>query len=249
MTGSSSVDEGYAAGSSRPVIPGFFPDPTICRVGADYYLAASSFEYFPGAPVFHSQDLVSWEQIGNILTRRSQFVPGDRRSSGGIFGSTLRHHAGRFWFVTTNMSDFGGGHLLLTAEDPAGPWSEPVQIAGTLGIDPDLAWDNDGVCYLTWVGLGPGEDASGIVQARLDPVAGRLLERPRKLWQGSGLAYPEGPHLYQAGSRWYLLLAEGGTERGHSVSVSRGRSPEGRSNPIRTIRFSATAALAFLSRT
>jgi xylan 1,4-beta-xylosidase len=225
------VDEGYAAGSSRPVIPGFFPDPTICRVGADYYLAASSFEYFPGAPVFHSQDLVSWEQIGNILTRRSQFVPGDRRSSGGIFGSTLRHHAGRFWFVTTNMSDFGGGHLLLTAEDPAGPWSEPVQIAGTLGIDPDLAWDNDGVCYLTWVGFGPGEDASGIVQARLDPVAGRLLERPRKLWQGSGLAYPEGPHLYQAGSRWYLLLAEGGTERGHSVSVSRGRSPEGPFEP------------------
>jgi hypothetical protein len=200
-------------------------------VGEDYYLATSSFEYFPGAPVFHSQDLVSWEQIGNILTRRSQFVPGDRRSSGGIFGSTLRHHAGRFWFVTTNMSDFGGGHLLFCAEDPAGPWSEPLQIADTLGIDPDLAWDNDGVCYLTWAGFGPGEDGSGIVQARLDPVAGKLLERPRKLWQGSGLAYPEAPHLYQADGWWYLLLAEGGTERGHSVSVSRSRSPEGPFEP------------------
>jgi xylan 1,4-beta-xylosidase len=231
MTRSSSTDEGYAEGSIRPVIPGFFPDPTVCRVGADYYLATSSFEYFPGAPVFHSQDLVSWEQISNVLTRRSQFVPGDRRSSGGIFGSTLRHHAGRFWFVTTNMSDFGGGHLLFRAEDPAGPWSEPLQIAGTLGIDPDLAWDDDGVCYLTWVGFGPGEDASGIVQARLDPEAGKLLERPRKLWQGSGLAYPEGPHLYQAEGWWYLLLAEGGTERGHSVSVSRGRSPEGPFEP------------------
>ena len=207
--------------STAPVIPGFFPDPTICRAGDDYYLATSSFEYFPGAPVFHSRDLVTWEQVGNILTRRSQFAAGDRRPSGGIFGSTLRYHNGTFWFVTTNMSEFGGGHLLLTAENPAGPWSDPVQIPGTLGIDPDLAWDADGNCYLTWVGFGPADNGSGIVQARLDPQAGKLLEPPRKVWQGTGLAFPEGPHLYRVGDWWYLLLAEGGTERGHAVSVSR----------------------------
>jgi hypothetical protein len=214
-----------------PVIPGFHPDPTICRVGFDYFLATSSFEYFPGAPIFHSRDLVTWDQIGNILTRRSQFAVGDGRPSGGIFGSTLRHHNGEFWFVTTNMSDFGGGHLLLRSKDAAGPWSDPVQIPGTLGIDPDIAWDSDGSCYLTWVGFGPGENESGIVQARLDPDAGRLLESPRKVWQGTGLAYPEGPHLYEAGGCWYLVLAEGGTERGHAVSVSRGSSPAGPFEP------------------
>lgn len=227
----------FRSGAASPVIPGFFPDPTICRVGDDYYLATSSFEYFPGAPLFHSRDLQEWNQVGNILTRRSQFSAGDRRGSGGIFGSTLRHHGGRFWFVTTNMSDFGGGHLLLSAEDPAGPWSDPVQIPGTLGIDPDIAWDDDDGCFLTWVGFGPAEHQTGIVQARLDPVAGELLEVPRKVWQGSGLAYPEGPHLYHVGDWWYLLLAEGGTERGHSVSISRSAAPQGpfeghRNNPI-----------------
>ncbi|HJV99331.1 MAG TPA: family 43 glycosylhydrolase [Arthrobacter sp.] len=218
-------------GLTTPVIPGFFPDPTICRAGDDYYLATSSFEYFPGAPVFHSRDLLSWEQVGNILTRRSQFAAGDRRPSGGIFGSTLRYHNNTFWFVTTNMSEFGGGHLLLTADDPAGPWSDPVQISGTRGIDPDLAWDADGNCYLTWVGFGPADNESGIVQARLDPRAGELLEPPRKVWQGTGLAFPEGPHLYQVGKWWYLLLAEGGTERGHAVSVSRSATPEGHFEP------------------
>lgn len=220
-----------SSAASTPVIPGFYPDPTICRVGGDYFLATSSFEYFPGAPLFHSRDLVSWEQVGNILTRRSQFAAGDRRPSGGIFGSTLRHHNHRFWFVTTNMSDFGGGHLLMHAANAAGPWSDPVQIPGTLGIDPDIAWDNDGDCYLTWVGFGPGANESGIVQARLDPLAGQLLEPPRKVWQGTGLAFPEGPHLYQHGGWWYLVLAEGGTERGHAVSVSRSKTPAGPFEP------------------
>ncbi len=231
VTDSNPGSRGLKPGSLTPVIPGFFPDPTICRAGDDFYLATSSFEYFPGAPIFHSRDLVQWEQIGNVLTRRSQFVAGDRRRSGGIFGSTLRHHNGRFWFVTTNMSDFGGGHLLFHAEDPAGPWSEPVPIAGTPGIDPDIAWDDEGTCYLTWLGFGPGEGGSGVVQARLDPEEGRLLESPRKLWQGSGLAHPEGPHLYRTGGWWYLMIAEGGTERGHSVSISRSASPTGPFEP------------------
>ena len=127
------------SGAVRPIIPGFHPDPTICRVGEDYYLATSSFEYFPGAPIFHSRDLVTWQQIGNILDRRSQFRLGNGGPSTGIYAGTLRHHDGRFWFITTNVSEFGEGHLLVHAEDPAGPWSEPVLIPEATGIDPDLA--------------------------------------------------------------------------------------------------------------
>src|SRR6478735_3624802 len=117
------------SGEVQPIIPGFFPDPTICRVGDDYYLAHSSFEYFPGAPLFHSRDLVAWEQIGNILTRRSQFRAGTSGPSTGIYGSTLRHHAGRFWFITTNVSDFASGQVIVWATDPAGPWTDPVFVS------------------------------------------------------------------------------------------------------------------------
>src|SRR4051794_23018137 len=98
-------------GRERPAIAGFYPDPTLCRIGDDYYLATSSFEYFPGAPIFHSRDLLSWRQIGNILDRRSQFRRGTGSASAGIYGSTLRYRAGLFWFITTNVSDFDAGQL------------------------------------------------------------------------------------------------------------------------------------------
>ena len=111
---------------ANPVIPGFHPDPSICRVGEDYYVVCSSFEYFPGVPVFHSRDLVHWTQIGNALDRPEQ-LPLPRpttTSSGGIYAPTLRHHDGRFWLIVTNVS--GGGNMLFTATDPAGPWSDPI---------------------------------------------------------------------------------------------------------------------------
>lgn len=215
------------SGAIRPIIPGFHPDPTICRVGEDYYLATSSFEYFPGAPIFHSRDLVTWRQIGNILDRRSQFRLGNGGASTGIYAGTLRNHDGRFWFVTTNVSEFGEGHLLVHADDPAGPWSEPVLISEATGIDPDLAWDEDGTCYLTWHVLDFTRGGSGIRQAPIDLTTGRFLEPAYPVWQGSGMAAAEGPHLYQIGDYWYIVLAEGGTERGHSVTVARASSPRG----------------------
>ena len=107
------------SGAITPVIPGFYPDPTVCKVGDDYYLANSSFEYFPGAPIFHSTDLVSWTQIGNILDRRTQFHHGTDRPSTGIYGSTLRFHVGRLWFSTSNVSDFQAVQLIVKAVDPA----------------------------------------------------------------------------------------------------------------------------------
>jgi beta-xylosidase len=204
----------------NPVIPGFHPDPSVCRVGGDYFLACSSFEYFPGVPLFHSTDLRDWTQIGNALDRADQLRLAAAPASGGVFAPTLRHHDGRFWLVTTNPWD--GGHLLVTAHDPAGPWSVPVHLAGIPGIDPDLAWDEDGTCWLTYSDF-PGH----IHQVAIDPTTGGVRGQPRDLWSGSGLAFPEGPHLYRVDGRWYLLIAEGGTERGHAVSVARGPSPSG----------------------
>ncbi|MGA7147839.1 MAG: glycoside hydrolase family 43 protein [Microbacterium sp.] len=229
------------SGEVEPVISGFHPDPTICRVGEDFYLATSSFEYFPGAPIFHSRDLVSWRQIGNILTTRTQFRRGIVGPSTGIYGSTLRHHDGRFWFITTNVSDFDSGQVIVHAVDPAGPWSEPIFVPEAIGIDPDLCWDEDGVCYLTWHELDFVVGGQGIRQAPIDLTTGRLLEPHYPVWQGSGMSMAEGPHLYRHGDLWYMVLAEGGTERGHCVTVARGPSPRGPfescpSNPIFTHR-------------
>ncbi|MFI8790542.1 glycoside hydrolase family 43 protein [Streptomyces sp. NPDC055105] len=217
----------------HPVIPGFHPDPSVCRVGDDYYLACSSFEYVPGVPLFHSRDLVHWRQIGNVLDRPGQLrLPWDTPSSAGIYAPTLRHHDGRFWLITTNVSE-GGGNLLVSATDPAGPWSDPVPLPGVPGIDPDLAWDEDGACWVT---------VAGISQVRIDPYTGETFGEPRPLWSGTpGAKAPEAPHLYHVGDHWYLLIAEGGTERGHAVSVARGPAPTGPfepcpANPVLTHR-------------
>ncbi|WP_144124134.1 glycoside hydrolase family 43 protein [Catellatospora sichuanensis] len=218
---------------TNPVLAGMHPDPSICRVGDDYYLACSSFEYFPGVPVFHSRDLVHWEQIGNALDRPSQLaLPAETPSSGGVYAPTLRHHDGRFWLITTNVAP-GGGTMVFTTTDPAGPWSEPIAVPGVAGIDPDLAWDEQGRCWCTY---------AGIEQIRIDPGTGRTFGPPRSLWSGApGAQAPEAPHLYLVGDRWYLLIAEGGTERGHAVSIARGPAPDGPfepcpANPILTHR-------------
>ncbi|HLM07334.1 MAG TPA: family 43 glycosylhydrolase [Blastococcus sp.] len=216
----------------RPVIPGFHPDPSICRVGDTYYLATSSFEYAPGVPIFRSTDLRSWELIGHALHEPSQLDVSKAGPSGGIFAPTLRHHDGRFWMITTNWSD-DGGQLLVHAEDPAGPWSEPVRIPSAIGIDPDVAWDDDGTCLMSWTGPGLDGLPAGIRQAAIDPLTGEILGETRWLWAGTGGKFPEGPHLYRIGEWWYLLIAEGGTERGHAVTIARSRSPQGpfESNP------------------
>ncbi|MGW1760119.1 family 43 glycosylhydrolase [Streptomyces mirabilis] len=227
--------------SHHPILSGFHPDPSICRVGEDFYLVTSSFEYLPGVPLFHSRDLLRWEQIGNVLDREDQLALPSGQGSGGIFAPTLRHHDGRLWMITTNMADVRSGHLIVTAENPAGPWSTPVHTTGAVGIDPDLTWDLDGTCHLTWAS---GRPEKPILQAAIDPSTGVLLSEPGALWNGTGLAHPEGPHLYHRDSWWYLLIAEGGTERGHVVSVARSRSITGPfesnpANPVLTHRSSS----------
>ncbi|GAA1593918.1 glycoside hydrolase family 43 protein [Actinoplanes couchii] len=204
---------------SVPVIAGFFPDPTVCRVGDDYYLACSSFEYSPGVPLLHSRDLRRWEHIGNILDRVDAAEP-----SQGIYAPTLRHHDGRFWIITTDASRIRDGHLITHAERPEGPWSDPVYVAGTLGIDPDLAWDDAGNCYLTYASF---QEGGGIVQVLVDPGTGKTLGDTRLVWRGTGMTNVEAPHLYQIDGVWYLVVAEGGTERGHAVTIARGPAPDG----------------------
>jgi len=221
---------------TRPVLSGFHPDPSVCRVGDTYYLVSSSFEYAPGLPIHRSTDLITWELVGHALDRPSQLPRAGAGYSGGIYAPTLRHHDGRFWLVTTNVSD-GPGHLLVTADDAAGPWSEPVRIPDAGGIDPDIAWDDAGTCYLTW------SDA-GIWQVVLDPTSGALLSPPYRLWSGTGGRHPEGPHLQRLGPWWFLMIAEGGTGEGHAVSVARSHSPAGPfegapHNPLLTSRGTA----------
>lgn len=230
----------------NPTIPGFHPDPSIVRVGDDYYLACSSFEYLPGVPIFHSRDLSSWTLVGHVADRVGQLAVEDTPTLGGSWAPTLRHHDGLFWVAVTDA--MGRGVLMFTAKDPAGPWSDGTVIEGADGIDQDLAWDEDGTCYMTYSALhltGPNRGAhGGIEQVRIDPVAGRVLEEPRSLWSGTGLMFPEAPHLYRIGGWWYLMIAEGGTERGHSVSIARSRRPDGPfegapTNPVLSARSTA----------
>ncbi len=215
----------------NPIIPGFYPDPSVCRVGEDYYLVTSTFQYFPGVPVFHSRDLVHWRQIGHCLTRTSQLPLENASSYGGIYAPTIRYHNGIFYMITTNVN--AGKHFIVSTSDPAGEWSEPVWI-DQAGIDPSLLFDGDRV-YFSWTMQG------AIHQAEIEIATGALLTEPRLIWGGSGGRYPEAPHLYKFGDTYYLMIAEGGTENGHMETLARSASPWGPfescpQNPILTHR-------------
>lgn len=207
---------------TNPIIPGFHPDPSICRVGDDYYLVTSSFEYFPGVPIFHSRDLVHWRQIGHCLTTEEQLPLSNAWSSGGIFAPTIRYHQGLFYMVTTNVSGFG--NFFVTAKDPAGPWSDPILVAQD-GIDPSLTFDDNGQVYFQ--SSRTGDQGDGIYQCEIDITTGTMLTESRLLWKGTGGAYPEAPHVYKINNQYYLMIAEGGTEYGHMETIARSSHPYG----------------------
>lgn len=205
----------------NPVIPGFYPDPSVCRVGDDYYLVNSSFAYFPGVPIWHSKDLVHWRQIGYCLTRESQLHLDKSPISGGIYAPTLRHHNGRFFMVTTNVDE--GGHFYVWTQDPANEWSDPIYVDQP-GIDPSLFFDDDGKVYFTSTG---GLQSQGIYQCEINIETGEKLTDTRLIWTGTGGAFPEGPHLYKINGYYYLMCAEGGTEYGHMETIARSETPYG----------------------
>lgn len=203
----------------NPVLPGFHPDPTICRTDDAFYLATSTFEYVPGVPLYRSQNLADWEPIGHVLTRESQLPLEGAQSSGGIFAPTLRSHEGTFYLVTTNVS--ADGHFFVTADDPTGEWSDPTWVDAP-GIDPDLFWD-EGSCYFTYHDEDP---ENPIRQAELDVETGELGE-PSTIWTGFRDDYAEAPHIYERDGSYYLILAEGGTHAGHMVVAARSDDPTG----------------------
>ncbi len=202
----------------NPIVPGFTPDPSVCRAGDDFFLVTSSFEYFPGVPLYHSLDLVHWRQIGHVLTRKSQLNIETARSSGGIFAPTIRFHDGRFYMVTTDTR--GLGNFLVHAADPFGEWSEPVKIP-LGGIDPSLSWHGEKCVFVSSEVIG---GVRGAWATEIDPMTGAVQGEPRLLWQGTGQRYDEAPHLYEKDGWYYLLMAEGGTEWNHCVTIARRRA-------------------------
>ncbi|MDU0348588.1 glycoside hydrolase family 43 protein [Actinomyces sp. MRS3W] len=230
--------------STRPILPGFYPDPSICRVGDTFWLANSSFEYLPGVPIHRSADMVRWEQVGHAYTSsRALPLPGGDAGSLGTFAPTLRHHDGVFYLIVTNMGQQPMAQRITSTTAPERGWSTPVEVPGTPGIDPDLSWDEDGTCYMTWRGMTMGGDAfaTAIKAVPIDPATGERLGEETLLWQGTGMRDPEGPRLYRRQGWWYLLLAEGGTGVGHCVTMARARELTGPweqhpGNPILTHR-------------
>lgn len=223
------VPVGVEATLQNPVIPGFHPDPSVVAVGEDYYVVNSSFHYFPGVPIFHSRDLQNWEQIGNVLDRPSQLELQHSTSSLGIYAPTIRYNEGTFYMITTLVG--GKGNFMVTATNPAGPWSEPLWLEQQ-GIDPSLYFEN-GRCYMV------SNPDNVITLCEIDPGTGATLSPGKALWSGTGDRFPEGPHIYKKDGWYYLLLSEGGTELAHKLTVARSRNIYGPyephpSNPIFT---------------
>lgn len=207
----------------NPIISGYNPDPSICCVGDDYYIVNSTFEYFPGVPVYHSRNLVNWELLGYCLTTERQLPLEKCRVSGGIYAPTLRYHDGWFFMTTTNVSS--GGNFIVYSRQPDRGWSDPVWIDQG-GIDPSLLFDDDGKVYYTTA----GNDENGrscILICELNPFTGEKFTESRILSYGCGGRYPEGPHLYKINGCYYLMLAEGGTEYGHMETMQRADNPYG----------------------
>ena len=229
----------------NPILSGFYPDPSICRVGEWFYLVTSTFAYFPGIPVFRSKNLAQWEQIGNILTRESQLPLQGCEHNEGIYAPTLRWHEGTFYLITTNVS--GGGNFIVTAKNPQGPWSEPHFLENARGIDPSLFFDEDGTCY--YIGTHPNPagcqyDGDWYIWIQeLDIENMKLVGEVHNVWNGAmrNIIWPEGPHLYKIGEYYYIMHAEGGTGPDHAVTVCRSKNVYGPyennfCNPILTHR-------------
>ncbi|WP_245964585.1 glycoside hydrolase family 43 protein [Rufibacter immobilis] len=233
----------------NPIFPGFYPDPSICRVGEDYYLIHSSFAYFPGVPIFHSKDLVNWNQIGNILDRPEQLNLDGHGVSRGIFAPTISYKDGTFYMVTTLIDK--GGNFVVTATNPAGPWSNPHWIPNVNGIDPSLFHDDDGKSYIIYNSDAPDNKPQydGHRTLRMFEFDLKTMKTvgPQHLLVNGGVDFSkkpvwiEGPHVYKVNGYYYLMAAEGGTSVHHSEVILRSKSVTGpyvpyEQNPILTQR-------------
>lgn len=223
---------------ANPILPGFYPDPSIIRVGAWFYLVNSTFAYFPGLPVFRSRDLVHWTQIANAIDRPGQIDLTGRGLSEGLFAPALHYAGGRFYIINTCVGC--GGTFIVTARNPAGPWSDPVWIRNVGGIDPSLFTDRDGTTWLVNndapVGTPRYDGHRAIWIRRFDLAAMKTLGPAHVIVDGgtdpsAKPVWTEGPHLFVHDGRYYLLAAEGGTATNHSETVYGADRPDGPFRP------------------
>lgn len=233
---------------SNPILAGFYPDPSICKAGNDYYIVNSSFAYYPGLPIFHSKDLLNWQQIGYALNRPEQLNLDGAGVSRGLFAPTIRFHDGLFYILCTLIDK--GGNFIITAKNPKGPWSNPVWLPEVKGIDPSIDFIGD-KAYIVYNSEPPENKSlyNGHRSIRMYEFDHRKLkvigEEKLLINGGTDLAkepiWIEGPHLYKIGDYYYLMCAEGGTGYNHSEVIFRTKSLEEpfvsyQNNPILTQR-------------
>ncbi|MGG6314154.1 glycoside hydrolase family 43 protein [Paenibacillus macerans] len=231
---------------ANPILRGFNPDPSILRVGDDYYIATSTFEWFPGVQIHHSRDLVHWKLIGHPLTRTSQLDMLGNPGSCGIWAPCLTYDDGMFYLIYTDVKSRHGAfkdtpNYLVTAADIRGPWSEPVYLNSS-GFDPSLFHDDDGRKWLVnmlWDHRKGRNRFAGIVLQEYDPQRKQLVGPIKNIFKGTELRLTEGPHLYKRNGYYYLLTAEGGTYYDHAVTMARSKAIDGPyevdpTNPILT---------------
>lgn len=227
----------------NPIIPGFNPDPSICRVGDDYYIATSTFEWFPGVQIHHSRDLANWRLVGRPLVRASQLDMRGDPDSCGVWAPDISHDGERFWLIYTDVKRYGrttmGGasgaslrdfhNYLVTCDTVDGDWSDPVHLNSS-GFDPGLFHDDDGRKYLVnqlW-DHRPGRNRfAGIVLQEYSPEEQRLIGERTNIFPGTALGLTEAPHLYKRNGFYYLIVAEGGTGWNHAVTMARSRDLRG----------------------
>ncbi|KAH8162276.1 hypothetical protein CIB48_g5961 [Xylaria polymorpha] len=221
----------------NPILPGWHSDPSCTQVNGTFYCVTSTFISFPGLPIYASKDLVNWKLISHAWNRESQLPGASRNTTGqqqGMYAATLRHHDGLFYVIGEYLG-IGSGNLGVVFKSPdpfdEPAWSDPVTFR-TSFIDPDLFWDDDGKAYVA---------THTVVLQEINLITGQLSQPPIPLWEGTGGVWPEGPHLYKKDGYYYLMIAEGGTETDHSITIARSRNLKGpyeayRNNPILTNR-------------
>lgn len=200
----------------NPILKGFHPDPSICRVGEDYYLVTSSFEYFPGIPVYHSRDLINWEIINHCISNPNQLDYSKFGDSGGVWAPTIRYKNGRF-YVTATIDKLG--NIIVYTDNIRGEWSQPI-LVNMGGIDPSFYFEENRAYYCTNERLG---DKEAITICEINPDTGVLIGKKSEIWYGIGEGWLEAPHIYKVNDWYYIFTAEGGTAYNHMVTVGRSK--------------------------
>jgi len=205
----------------NPILTGMNPDPSICRVGDDFYLVTSTFEYFPGIPIYQSKDLVHWKQIGHVLSRASNCPVSGANSSAGNYAPAISYYKGTFYVTCTNYGGrFSQGAFYVTATNPAGPWSDPVWV-GNWNVDPSIMFANDSMYWVS------PDNKGGFMVGTMNPSTAQFIKPLQKIAAGLGGSSPEGPHMYKINGYYYLMSAEGGTGYEHREVIQRSKSPYG----------------------